>query len=53
VRSERTTVPVIREKLADTVSAANAALQGTVARSGEVLLLTLEGGEQDPAQSDD
>jgi len=27
------------------------ALQGTVARSGEVLLLTLEGRE-DPAQSD-
>jgi FAD/FMN-containing dehydrogenase len=51
VRSERTTVPVIREKLADTDSAANAALQGTVARSGEVLLLTLEGGEQDPAQT--
>jgi FAD/FMN-containing dehydrogenase len=51
VRSERTTVSGIREILADTGSAANAALQGTVARSGEVLLLTLEGGEQDPVQS--
>jgi hypothetical protein len=51
VRSEHTTVSGIREILADTGSSANAALQGTVARSGEVLLLTLEGGEQDPAQS--
>jgi FAD/FMN-containing dehydrogenase len=51
VRSERTTVSGIREILADTGSAANAAVQGTVARSGEVLLLTLEGGERDSPQS--
>lgn len=52
VRSERITSPGIREALADMDPAANAALQGTVAQSGEVLLLMLEGGEQDQARSD-
>ena len=39
--------------MADTSPAANASIQGTVARSGEVLLLLmLEGGAQDPALLD-
>jgi FAD/FMN-containing dehydrogenase len=49
VSRERITLAGIREVLAD---AGQPALQGTVARSGEILLIRLDAGEQDPARSD-
>jgi hypothetical protein len=52
VSRERITVVGIREALADTDTTGQPAIQGTVARSGEVLLLKLKRGEQDPARID-
>jgi FAD/FMN-containing dehydrogenase len=52
VSREHVAVQEIREALADTDAAGQSALQGTVARSGEVLLIRLDAGTQDPARSD-
>jgi hypothetical protein len=43
-------VSEIQEAMVETGPAANASIQGTVARSGQVLLLMLEAGAQDPAR---
>ena len=50
VSRERSTVAGIREVLADTDAAGQPALQGTVARSGEILLIKLNAGTRSGAK---